>query len=119
MQDFHTGILHYSAPPVVGGVEGVIQAHARAFTAAGYPVTVLAGRGDQTALPAGADLLTLAEIDSQHPRITALTAQLVAGHLPADFEQATSDLAAALAPLLAPLDALIIHNVFSKQFNLP
>jgi mannosylglucosylglycerate synthase len=119
MQDFHTGILHYSAPPVVGGVEGVIQAHVRAFTAAGYPVTVLAGRGDQTALPAGADLLTLAEIDSQHPRITALTAQLVAGHLPADFEQATSDLAAALAPLLAPLDALIIHNVFSKQFNLP
>ena len=24
-------ILHYSAPPIVGGVEAVIQAHARSF----------------------------------------------------------------------------------------
>jgi glycosyltransferase involved in cell wall biosynthesis len=119
MHNFHTGMLHYSAPPIVGGVEGVIQAHARVFTAAGYPVTVLAGRGDQTALPAGADLLTVPLIDSQHPQITALTAKLVAGRLPTDFEQATGDLTAALSPLLSPLDALIVHNVFSKQFNLP
>ena len=47
-----TAILHYSAPPVVGGVEAVMLAHARTFVAAGLEVTVIAGRGEQQALPA-------------------------------------------------------------------
>ena len=42
----NTAILHYSAPPVVGGVEAVISAHAEVFQRNGYPVTVVAGRGD-------------------------------------------------------------------------
>ena len=50
-------ILHYSAPPVVGGVEAVIQAHAQTFVQAGYPVTVVAGRGEAAALPEGVDLI--------------------------------------------------------------
>jgi hypothetical protein len=40
-------ILHYSAPPVVGGVEAVIAAHVKTFQEAGYPVTVIAGRGGE------------------------------------------------------------------------
>jgi glycosyltransferase involved in cell wall biosynthesis len=119
MQILHTGMLHYSAPPIVGGVEGVIQAHARVFSAAGYPVTVLAGRGQQEALPDGARLLIKPEIDSLHPEIVALSTALAAGRVPADFDQIAGRLAADLEPLLAPLDALIVHNVFTKQFNLP
>ncbi|MEZ4769318.1 MAG: glycosyltransferase family 4 protein [Caldilineales bacterium] len=114
-----TAILHYSAPPVVGGVEAVMLAHARTFTEAGLPVTVIAGRGDQAALPAGVALAALPEIDSRHPQIMAASAQLADGQIPASFDELPGRLAAALRPLLEPVDALIVHNVFTKQFNLP
>ncbi len=39
-------LLHYSAPPIVGGVESVISHHARLMSKAGHPVRIIAGRGD-------------------------------------------------------------------------
>ncbi|MDR7567526.1 MAG: glycosyl transferase family 1, partial [Armatimonadota bacterium] len=38
-------LLHYTAPPVVGGVEGMLAEQARLLRAAGYRVRILAGRG--------------------------------------------------------------------------
>ena len=51
-----TAIIHYSAPPVIGGVEAVIQAHVEVMARLDYPVTVVAGRGEADALPESADL---------------------------------------------------------------
>ena len=51
MIDQKIGILHYSAPPVIGGVEAVIKAHLQEFNRAGYSCTVVAGRGSAAALP--------------------------------------------------------------------
>ena len=42
----HVGIIHYAAPPVVGGVEQTIFHHARTLIALGHQVTVVAGHGD-------------------------------------------------------------------------
>lgn len=112
-------MLHYSAPPVVGGVEGVLEAHVRAFVAAGYRVTVIAGRGEKEALPAGADFVRIPEIDSRHSRIARITSQLQDGTVPKDFEQMTTRLADALAAKLEPFSDLIVHNAFTKRFNLP
>ena len=39
-------IIHYSASPIVGGVESVIAAHAELFVRAGIGVRVIAGAGD-------------------------------------------------------------------------
>jgi mannosylglucosylglycerate synthase len=39
-------LLHYSSPPVVGGVEQIIGAHARLFAKHGHAVAVLSQRGD-------------------------------------------------------------------------
>lgn len=114
-----TGILHYSVPPVVGGVESVIQAHARQFAALNLPVTVIAGAGSpQDLVPGGVGVL-IPELDSRHPEIAALTARLNQGQLPAEFEALTSRIEEKLEPLLAPLDHVIIHNVLTKHFNLP
>ena len=44
-------LLHYSAPPVVGGVESVLAHHARLMDAAGHDVRIVAGRGEQACLP--------------------------------------------------------------------
>lgn len=38
-------LVHYSAPPIIGGVEAVIGAHARLFRMAGHDVAIVARRG--------------------------------------------------------------------------
>jgi glycosyltransferase involved in cell wall biosynthesis len=114
-----TAMLHYSAPPVVGGVEAVIHAHTQTFIRAGYPVTVIAGRGQAGALPEGVDFVLVPEIDSQHPEIARLSAQLEQGRVPAGFEAMSARLGAALAPIVSRFDNVIVHNVLTKHFNLP
>ena len=41
----HIAMLHYAAPPVVGGVETTLAHHARLLAADGYRVRVVCGRG--------------------------------------------------------------------------
>jgi hypothetical protein len=48
-----TGVLHFTAPPVVGGVESVIYAHAGIFLAHDHSYKVIAGRGEVEAMPEG------------------------------------------------------------------
>jgi glycosyltransferase involved in cell wall biosynthesis len=113
-----TAILHYTAPPVVGGVEVVIQEHARVFTEAGFPVTVIAGRGDAAALAAGAELILVPEMDSQQPRVQEQNSALTRGTQPSDFEELVAQFVGTLSPLLREFDNLILHNLFTKHFNL-
>jgi glycosyltransferase involved in cell wall biosynthesis len=112
-------ILHYSAPPVIGGVESVIWAHTQMFIEVGYPTTVIAGRGEQAALPAGLDLVRIPEMDSQHRQIVRVSRALKRGQVPPEFSAVTDHLAEALTPNLTQFDYVIVHNVLTKHFNLP
>ncbi|HDQ72117.1 MAG TPA: glycosyltransferase [Chloroflexi bacterium] len=114
-----TAILHYTAPPVVGGVESVIQNHTRAFVQAGYPVTVIAGRGEEEALAPPANFISIPQIDSQHAQVSELSATLSEGQIPDQFHDLARQLEKTLAPLLSRFDHLIVHNVLTKRFNLP
>jgi glycosyltransferase involved in cell wall biosynthesis len=114
-----TAILHYTAPPVVGGVEAVIQAHVGEFIRAGYPVTVIAGRGDGAALPSGAGFVRIPESDSQHPEVAQLSSPLERGRVPPGFDDVVNRLIGALSPILGRFDNVIVHNLFTKHFNLP
>jgi glycosyltransferase involved in cell wall biosynthesis len=113
------GVLHYSAPPVVGGVESVLATHVRLLVEAGYSTTVLAGRGSQGALPRGSSFIEIPELDSLHPEIVELSRHLEQGRLPEAFDGMVNRLAETLAPALRSMDVLIVHNVFTKHFNLP
>jgi glycosyltransferase involved in cell wall biosynthesis len=97
----------------------VILAHAQTFARAGYPVTVIAGRGRVDPLPPGTELVLVPEVDSQHAEIARLSAELEKGQVPAGFEAMSARLAEALAPILTRFDNVIIHNVLTKHFNLP
>lgn len=119
MERSETAILHYSAPPVVGGVEAVMQAHCRVFIQAGYPVTVIAGWGEEQALPEGTSFIRIPEMDSQFEQVAELSEQLEKGEVPAEFDEMASHLANLLAPILGDFDHVIVHNVFTKHFNLP
>ncbi len=112
-------ILHYAAPPVIGGVEGVIQAHCRVFKQFGYLVAVIAGRGEKNALVEGINFHQIAQLDTLHSKVLEISAALEEGRIPDSFEPFTKQIATILAPILSQYDNLIVHNVFTKHFNIP
>ena len=112
-------VLHYTAAPVVGGVENVILEHTRIFIEAGYPTTILAGRGEKEAFPPGTGFVSIPELDSKHPEILKLNDELDEGRVPSNFEQMVAQIMGKLSSALASADNLIVHNVFTKHFNLP
>jgi glycosyltransferase involved in cell wall biosynthesis len=110
------GLLHYSCPPIVGGVETILCEQATRLTARGYPVTILTGRGGP--LP-GLELITIPELDSKHPRVSAVREALDRGQVPSSFEALRTSIQEQLTPRLAQLDVLIVHNALTLHFNLP
>jgi glycosyltransferase involved in cell wall biosynthesis len=112
-------MLHYTAPPVVGGVEAVIQAHARVFTQTGYPVTVIAGWGDQAAFHSNVDFIRIPQMDSRYEAVLEASAELAQGKVPPVFGELVSQLEGALETALNRFDNVIVHNIFTKHFNLP
>ena len=114
-----TAVLHYTAPPVVGGVEAVIWAHAQVFLREGYPLAVVAGRGESSALPPGVEFLPFIEMDSRHPSIYRVNLALEQGEVPSEFDSLVSGLTDSLASVLQEFDNVIVHNLFTKHFNLP
>ncbi len=114
-----TAIVHYSAPPIIGGVELVIKAHVEIMAEMGYPVTVVAGNGESSALPERADLEKIALLDSQHPELIEVTDALSEGRIPDNFDDLVDEIAEALVPVLGVVDNVIVHNIFTKRFNLP
>jgi len=113
-----TAILHYTAPPIIGGVEAVIQAHAQTLTQLGYPVTVIAGRGEAAALPSDTTFTLIPEIGSQQ-QVAQMNASLEQGQVPDSFQHMTQQLEKRLAPVLRQFENVIVHNIFTKHFNLP
>lgn len=112
-------MLHYTAPPIVGGVETVIRAHVQAFVEAGYPVTVVAGWGERTALSPGVEFIRVPEMDSRYEKVAQMSAALEQGQVPAGFDDLLNLLVETLTANLARFDTVIVHNIFTKHFNLP
>lgn len=104
-------IVHYTAPPGLGGVEQVVGAQAQHLRAAGYDVKIVAGRGDAELIP---------ELDSQHPEVQRLYARLSAGGDPEpEFSRLRARLDVGFAAALAGRDLTIVHNVLTMPFDLP
>jgi glycosyltransferase involved in cell wall biosynthesis len=109
-------LLHYSAPPIVGGVESVLGVHARLMADAGHQVRIVAGRGEQT--DARIPFIHLPTADSRHPGVLAIKAELDAGRVPSGFDKLTAALTANLNEALDGVDILIAHNICSLNKNL-
>lgn len=110
-------ILHYAAPPVVGGVESVIAHHARWMAEAGHHVRILAGRGE--AFDDRIEFVRIPKADSRHPDVQEIKNQLDQGEIPAGFYSLVSELADSLSEILSETQVLIAHNVCSLNKNLP
>ena len=109
-------MLHYAAPPVVGGVEQTIGEHARHLAALGFRVHVAAGRGGPE-IP-GAVFHAVPLMDSRHPEVLAVQAELAQGRVPPAFAALRARLREQLRPLLAIADVVVAHNVVTLHKNL-
>ncbi len=116
MQKFTVAILHYSAPPIVGGVESTIAAHARLLADNGYAVKVIAGRG-QAATPR-VPVEVIPVLDSKHSTVLQVNRQLANGTITADLDALTASCHQLLAEALVGVDVCIAHNVLTLHKNL-
>jgi len=105
-------ILHYTAPPVVGGVEAIVAEHARLLRAAGYRVRILAGRGGGRE-----GTIRLPLLYGRHPEVRAAHRALEQGDL-YPFGRVRDRIAEDLAPYVQDC-VLLVHNVFTLDKNLP
>jgi mannosylglucosylglycerate synthase len=110
------GILHYAAPPVVGGVESTIYHHARLLAEAGWQVDILAGRGEpfheQVAFH------SIPEIDSNHPATLEVGQRLAQGEAGEMFYHLRDRIVEKIRPILIDSRACIVHNAITLHKNL-
>lgn len=111
-------LLHYTTPPVVGDVETAVAEQARRFAAAGYPVCVVTGRGEDLRAP-GISVAVIPEMDSSYPRNLAVMEALERDETASDFERLQAHIARGLAKTLAGAAVVIAHNVMTTHVNLP
>lgn len=109
-------LLHYTAPPVVGGVEQVLGRHARLMADSGHAVRIVAGRGEPP--DPRISFVAVSRADTGEPEIVRLQAELDAGRVPEAFPRVVAGLVDELGTALAGVDVLIAHNVASLNRNL-
>jgi len=116
MMKYNVALLHYSCPPVVGGVEEIIRQHASLLGRYYHNVKVLAGDGGRF------DDNMEIEIN---PLLGSRNRQVLSAHQlgvegkPEKMERLTRKIYEYLLGSLKGFDVLIAHNVLTMPFNLP
>ena len=110
-------LLHYSSPPIVGGVESVLAHHARLMADAGHSVIILTGRGEpfDPRIP----VHVLPRLDSRHTQVMKVKQLLDSGKITPAFDTLKEQIIADLSAQLEGVDMLVAHNVASLHKNLP
>lgn len=112
----HVGMVHYSCPPVVGGVEEVLSQQASILHRNGQSVSILSGMGENytTSFPVQIESL----LGSTNKRIARAHEQIRHGVFkPA--KQLTDEIVKILNDWSQGLDVILAHNVLHMPFNLP
>jgi glycosyltransferase involved in cell wall biosynthesis len=109
-------LLHYTSPPIVGGVENVLAHHARLMSKYGHEVTIITGRGEifDERIP----VHILPRLDSRQQEVIKAKGLLDKGkYLPA-FDALRDQIKDDLLAEIKNYDVLIAHNVASLHKNL-
>lgn len=110
-------MLHYAAPPTIGGVEAVIADHARLAASHGYAPRIIAGRAQpfDPRIEVRIDPL----FDSRAEAVATVNGELAHGTLSAAFSPLKDQIKAALEQALDGCKMCIAHNVVTLHKNLP
>jgi mannosylglucosylglycerate synthase len=111
------GMLHYSCPPIIGGVETILATHARLFLDDGFQVAAIVARGGR--FDRRIDLRQISTIDSRFAELERINTELRAGQINAAFHNLVERIDIALSVALQDIDVCIVHNALTLHFNLP
>ncbi|MBL8133574.1 MAG: glycosyltransferase family 4 protein [Anaerolineae bacterium] len=109
-------ILHYAAPPTVGGVESTIYHHARGLAARGWRVRVVSGRGD--VFDPAVESLAHPLFGSTAPEVLRVKRELDQGEVTSQFDLLIDHILRELRPALAGFEVVIAHNLPTFNKNL-
>ena len=109
-------ILHYTAPPVMGGVESTIFHHGRLLAGYGYDIRVLAGRG--SVFHPSVTFDPVQELDALQPSALRVRRELNEGKVTKRFRDLRDRIAEAIWPSLQGGDILMVHNVLTLHNHL-
>ncbi|NVL93072.1 MAG: glycosyltransferase family 4 protein [Desulfobacterales bacterium] len=115
MRQFKIALLHYTCPPIVGGVEEVIRQHASLFNRYNHMVKIFAGDGARSTDEY--DVETNPLLSSRNPRILQIHENLA--EQSRDLGSCSEEIFNYLARALENFDVLIAHNVLTMAYNLP
>lgn len=110
-------LVHYTAPPVAGGVERVVGHQSVLLADAGHDVRLVAGRGASP--DARVDLRSVPLVDSRDPDVAIVQEELDAGRVTGAFAGLRDRAVIELRAVLADVDVALCHNVCSLNKNLP
>jgi glycosyltransferase involved in cell wall biosynthesis len=110
------GILHYSCPPLIGGVEEILSQQASFFQRMGNSVSVLAGMGEVYTEDFPIRIEPL--LGSQNAKIIKAHEACRKGDSDV-LEPHTDKILAALEDWSRGIDVILAHNVLHMPFNLP
>jgi glycosyltransferase involved in cell wall biosynthesis len=120
MEKLSIGILHYSCPPVIGGVEEVIENHALLLRRYGFPVKVVVGKGEEFNEDIPVEVVP--EISSTYQHNAQVQKRLKRKKPTKQslrlFAEYKMDIKEKLLEALEGVDLLFIHNILSMHFNL-
>lgn len=109
-------IIHYSYPPVIGGVEIIVQAHAHLFAENNYSTTVLVGEGKSD--HPNINLIEIPELRSLSVLNPKLNEKLLSlPSFPQEIYQLKEKIYKKLELYLKNIDVIIAHNVLSLNLN--
>ncbi|MFQ6067380.1 MAG: glycosyltransferase family 4 protein [bacterium] len=109
-------ILHYSYPPVVGGVEFIIKGQAEILAKNGYRIKIITSQGETKNRGIQIDLIP--EIGSGWPENKLVTEELEQGIISERFQRLRGIIYAKIKRSLEGVKVCLAHNVMTMHFNL-
>jgi mannosylglucosylglycerate synthase len=116
MMSMKVTLLHYTAPPVVGGIETILSRQARQLSRAGHQVKIVAGRGQAWDARIPVEIVSL--LDLRHPLVLRTKSSLDSGKVPSEFTELVEEAEAELRRSIGGSQVVIAHNVASLNKNL-
>ena len=116
MEQLNIALLHYSCPPVVGGVEEVIRQQANLFHRYYHKVKIFTGAGEQFTQNYRVEINPL--LGSRNKQVIKAHEMALAGNLQL-LDKLAHNVYQYLSNALTNFDILIAHNVLTMRYNLP
>ncbi|MCF7884940.1 MAG: glycosyltransferase [Candidatus Marinimicrobia bacterium] len=109
-------IIHYTLPPVIGGVENMLKPLAEQLAQHDYIVTFMAGRGGINSTKIKTTLIP--ELDPGNTKIAKMQRQINTGTLPEHYHSKVKEIEKKIETRIGYIDNIIIHNMMTMPFNL-